>query len=92
MQKRMECIISGEVQGVSYRDFVRTSARRAGLVGSVRNLLNGTVEAVAEGEEDTLGDFLKSLKEKHPFARVDHLDVVWGESMHTFSSFTILHS
>ncbi len=92
MQKHVECIVSGEVQGVSYRDFVRTSARRAGLVGSVRNLLDDTVEVVAEGEESVLREFLKSLKEKHPFARVDHLEVTWGEATHTFSSFTILHS
>ncbi len=92
MQKRVECIVSGEVQGVSYRDFVRTSARRAGLLGSVQNLPDGTVEVVAEGEESVLREFLKVLKEGYAFAKVSQVSDGWSEATGTFSDFRILKS
>ncbi len=92
MTKRAECIVYGEVQGVSYRDFVRTSARRAGLLGSVRNLPDGTVEVVAEGEESVLREFLKALKEGYPFAKVSQIREVWSEAVGDFKTFLILKS
>jgi acylphosphatase len=48
---RVVTVVSGHVQGVGYRYFVRTRAKAAGLTGSARNLPDGRVEVVLEGPE-----------------------------------------
>ena len=90
MQKRLECIVRGRVQGVSYRAFVKETARGLGLVGLVRNRPDDTVEVVAEGEETPLREILQALKEKHPFARVERIDEVWSDADGTFADFRII--
>lgn len=90
--KRLACIIHGDVQGVSYRAFVKEAARGLKLVGFVRNLSDGTVEVVAEGEEQDLRAFLLHLKEKHPFAKVEHIDEQLSDATGTFADFRILYS
>lgn len=92
MQKRLVCIVHGAVQGVSFRDFTRATAQEHGLLGFVRNLSNGTVEVVAEGEEAALHELLRELREKHPFARVERIDAGWGEPTGEFPDFRILYS
>ena len=89
MYKRLECIVHGRVQGVSYRAFVKEAARELGLVGFVRNLSDDTVEVVAEGEEAILRDFVQALKERHPFARVERVNEVWREPTGEFPDFRI---
>lgn len=89
MKKQLHGIIRGEVQGVSFRDFTRSAARAALLTGFVRNLSDGAVEVVAEGEESDLRAFLLHLKEKHPFAKVERIDEVWREPTGEFSGFHI---
>ncbi|MHB0936252.1 MAG: acylphosphatase [Armatimonadota bacterium] len=63
--KRLHAIVTGHVQGVFFRDFVRTHAERLQLAGWVRNNADGSVEVVAEGE-DTRLQHLALLLEKGP--------------------------
>lgn len=56
-------LISGRVQGVGYRAFSQRQAESLGLKGWVRNLKSGQVEALVEGSEFALGEFLKALKQ-----------------------------
>jgi acylphosphatase len=49
---RVVAVVSGHVQGVGFRYFVRELALRAGLTGSARNLPDGRVEVVLEGADD----------------------------------------
>lgn len=58
---RVVAVVSGHVQGVGYRWFVRERARAAGLTGSARNLPDGRVEVVLEGAEDDVRDVLAAL-------------------------------
>ncbi|MBM4250150.1 MAG: acylphosphatase, partial [Euryarchaeota archaeon] len=51
---RKRLIISGNVQDVAYRAFVKFIARRLGLAGFARNLDDGTVEVVCEGDEQAV--------------------------------------
>ncbi|MDQ3076333.1 MAG: acylphosphatase [bacterium] len=88
--KEIFCIVSGRVQGVFYRDFVFNTARALGINGAVRNLPDGTVEVVAEGDESKLNDFLTSIKKGPPLSKVDNVKVQWSESTKKFSSFEIL--
>ena len=52
MSTRVVAVVSGHVQGVGFRYFVRELALGAGLAGSARNLPDGRVEVVLEGSED----------------------------------------
>ena len=52
MTARVVAVVSGHVQGVGYRYFVRGLAAERGLTGSARNLFDGRVEVVLEGPDD----------------------------------------
>jgi acylphosphatase len=58
---RVVAVVSGHVQGVGYRYFVRQRARAAGLAGSARNLPDGRVEVVLEGPQDDVRAVLAAL-------------------------------
>jgi len=55
-------VVAGRVQGVGFRFFAERAARQAGVAGWVRNLPDGTVETVAEGEEDAVSKYLDLLR------------------------------
>jgi acylphosphatase len=59
--KRVVALVSGHVQGVGYRYFVRGLAEAAGLVGRARNLADGRVEVVLEGDDDGVARVLAAL-------------------------------
>ena len=58
---RRVALVSGDVQGVGYRWFVRGLAAAAGLAGSARNLADGRVEVVVEGAEDAVSALVAAL-------------------------------
>ncbi len=68
---RLHARISGRVQGVGFRWFVREEARRLGLAGWVRNLPTGEVELVAEGAPESLDALARSIGKGPPGARVE---------------------
>jgi acylphosphatase len=68
-------VLSGRVQGVGFRFFAADAARREGLAGSVRNLDDGRVEAVAEGEAESVVRFERALRQGPSRARVEYVQV-----------------
>ncbi len=66
-------IISGHVQGVGYRYFATRAAESCRVNGTVRNMPNGTVEAVAEGDEASVEAFRAELERGPRVGRVDHV-------------------
>ncbi len=66
-------LVSGKVQGVFFRDFTRRTALDHGVAGWVRNLPDGRVEAVLEGDRSAVDAVLERLREGPPSARVDDL-------------------
>jgi acylphosphatase len=66
--------VSGRVHGVGYRMFAADAARIEGLTGTVRNLPDGRVEAVAEGEETSVDRFEAALWRGPSRARVDAVE------------------
>jgi len=81
--------ISGSVQGVGYRQFVRSNARKLGLTGWVRNTEDGGVEAVLQGEQDVIEQLI-ALCRKGPFlAEVKQIGFAWEEREEQFQEFVI---
>lgn len=91
MKQQIHLFITGLVQGVSYRANAAHMAGTLGLCGWVRNLPDGRVELLAQGEEKTLKSLLAWAHEGPTQARVDHVDAHWGEITETFSGFHIRH-
>ncbi len=87
--KGIHVVVSGVVQGVGFRWFVERVARNLGLVGYVRNLYDGSVEAYAEGGEDVLNAFHKELKIGPRSAHVSGVKVDWQEYTGNFKDFRI---
>jgi acylphosphatase len=67
-------IVQGRVQGVGYRYFARRQAEALGIAGYARNRPDGSVEVVAEGTEEALGDFEGRLRAGPDFATVTGLE------------------
>jgi len=87
--KRLHATVTGRVQGVFFRDFVRTQAQRLRLTGWVRNNADGSVEVAAEGEDVAL-QHLALLLEKGPSgARVEEVEAVYTTPTGEFSDFFI---
>lgn len=70
MTQARHFVISGRVQGVSYRASALEQARRLGLAGWVRNRSDGRVEALAEGSPEALEAFERWLRQGPPMANV----------------------
>ena len=67
--------ITGYVQGVGYRDWTITTARRLGLSGWVRNRTDGAVEALIVGDDNRVGEMIDACRRGPSMARVDNLDI-----------------
>lgn len=67
--------VRGLVQGVFYRASAAREAERLGVAGWVRNLADGRVETVAEGDEAAVGQYLEWLRRGPPLAEVAGIDV-----------------
>lgn len=68
-------LISGKVQGVGFRNFTQTNARQLGINGYAKNLANGKVEVVAEGEKLKLNSLIEKLWEGPRVSRVDDIKI-----------------
>jgi acylphosphatase len=86
----IQCIVSGRVQAVAYRAYVQDSATTLALTGFVRNLSDGTVEVVAQGDSDTLKDFIEHLHEGSSLAKVESVAVDWHSATVTYEEFSVL--
>jgi acylphosphatase len=74
MQKRAHIFVSGRVQGVFFRAETKRTAQIYNLSGWVRNLRDGRVEAVFEGDEQNIEHMIAWCHEGPPFAVVEHLE------------------
>ena len=72
---RKEIKISGRVQGVGFRAFTRRSAQKNSVTGWVKNLFDGRVQAVLEGEADQVGLVIEKLRQGPSFARVSEIEI-----------------
>ncbi len=87
--QRARIRIKGKVQGVFFRASTRETAQRLGIKGWVRNLSDGTVETVAEGEDDALEKFIAWCKKGPENALVTDIDIDMQAATGKFDNFTI---
>ena len=87
MMKRVQARISGRVQGVGFRFYAAHVAGELGVVGTVRNTADGGVEAVAEGDEAKLHEFLVALHHGPHAAEVTEVATAWDEPTGEFTGF-----
>jgi len=78
-QKRLEAYVHGFVQGVGFRYFVRRNAVKLNITGFAKNLPNGDVQVVAEGEEKDLIKLLGILRKGNSFSHVENVDYEFKE-------------
>ena len=84
---RLHVWVKGIVQGVFFRDTTGHVAKDLGLTGWVRNLPDGRVEAVFQGDKGACQKALDFMRVGPHAARVDHVDEVWDEEEEPFSDF-----
>lgn len=86
--KRITILVYGFVQGVFFRATTVSAARGFGLVGWVRNRRDGSVEIVAEGNQEKLIELLEWCKKGPVGAQIEKVDYVWAETSGEFKEFT----
>ena len=75
MTLQVRLTITGEVQGVGYRDWALATGLRLGLEGWVRNRGDGAVEVLAVGPDDRVGALIEACRRGPTLARVDEIDI-----------------
>ena len=87
--KQASIIVSGRVQGVYFRASARNYARQLGIKGWVRNCADGSVEALAEGEQNQLRQFITWCQSGPPGALVTDVAIEWQEASVEFVDFMV---
>ncbi len=89
-KSRAKLIIKGIVQGVNFRNYTQREAKKNNLTGWVRNLPDGSVAALFEGEEKDVEMMIHWCRHGPPSARVTELIAQKEEFRGEFQSFSIL--
>jgi len=87
--RQLKVKVTGKVQHVGFRYFVRTAAKRLGITGWVKNDNDGSVQVLAEGESESLRVFIRSLQVGPSLARVENLDIAWTDPSLNSAEFEI---
>jgi acylphosphatase len=89
---RTHIFISGRVQGVFFRQETKEKAEELGVFGWVKNLPDGQVEAVFEGEKDKVEQIIKWAQKGPSLAKVNGLDLTWEDFKDEFKKFEIRYN
>jgi acylphosphatase len=88
-RERAHVYVSGQVQGVFFRDSTRQKAEQLGLAGWVRNLPDGRVEALFEGPRDRVEEMVRWCEEGPPHAAVENVDIDVEASQEGLTGFEV---
>jgi acylphosphatase len=91
MMIRAHVYVTGRVQGVFFRAETLDHAIRHNITGWVRNLADGRVEAIFEGEKQQVDVIIEFCKRGPPGAYVRKLDVTWEDWTGEFREFQVVH-
>jgi acylphosphatase len=90
MKIRIHVFISGKVQGVFFRSSTKDMAEELGLYGWVRNLTDGRVEAVFEGEEEKIDKMLEWCRKGPEYSKVKSVECCYEDDKGEFKEFLLL--
>lgn len=92
---RMQVIVRGRVQGVSFRAWTKKTAQELGINGWVKNRTDGSVEVVGEGTRQALQKLVQRMRRDSQLqqqgAQVDTIAIRWQNTPHEFSGFIIVY-
>ncbi|MDH7509235.1 MAG: acylphosphatase [Methanomassiliicoccales archaeon] len=91
MKVRAEVRFIGKVQGVYFRAYTKRFADELAVLGFVKNMPDGSVFAVFEGEKESVEEVIRKLREEHPYAHVKSVEVKWASCRNEFDKFEILY-
>ncbi|MCL5438881.1 MAG: acylphosphatase [Patescibacteria group bacterium] len=83
-------VISGFVQGIGYRQFVRKEAEKLGLKGFVQNIEGGKVEALFQGDKKNIEKIIDECKKGPYLSEIKKVDIEWVDEMDEFPGFEII--
>mgnify|MGYP000527067372 CR=1 FL=1 len=86
---RAHLLISGRVQGVTFRASTKSKAESLALKGWVRNTEDGKVEAVIEGEKDKIKKLIDWARQGPTLAKVEDIKIEWEERQNDLEKFQI---
>ena len=86
---RVHVFIEGNVQGVTFRWSTLTNAKKRQVTGWVRNLSDGRVEAIFEGEQDMVDEMIGFCRKGPSGAKVTRVQVIRGEVIENHKRFEI---
>lgn len=89
MTKKIKILISGLVQGVNFRYYIKEKANELGVFGWVKNLDNGNLEIIAQGERKNLEKLIKWCQTGPRFSQVRDLHIEWQKPQEEFKGFGI---
>jgi acylphosphatase len=92
VRARAHVVVSGDVQGVFFRQETKRQAEAHGVSGWVRNRDDGSVEAVFEGEKQDVKALVEFCKHGPSGAMVTNVDVKWENFTGEFNDFKILYA
>jgi len=90
-QQRVHLLVSGKVQGVFFRQALKVVAKKNNVLGWVRNLKDGRVEAILEGDNKSINSVIEWIRIGPANSRVDNVEVNNEEFKNEFSMFEVLY-
>ena len=90
MKKSVRLYVTGTVQGVFFREFVKENAERHNTKGFVRNLEDGRVEVFLEGDNNNVDKMIEICKKGPKHAMIKNVDIK-PETSQDFKVFKVLH-
>ncbi len=88
-QGRLSARITGRVQGVGFRNFTQTQARRLDVTGWVRNERDGSVRMEAEGTRKALESLADAVQDGPRLAQVQAVEAKWADATGEFDAFRV---
>lgn len=90
MKSRAHVVVSGRVQGVSFRYYTHEKALSLGVKGWVRNIRSGQVECEFEGPKRAVEDMIEFCREGPRWAKVTNIEVTWLEYTGRYANFQVI--